>query len=81
MTLWTWDDLVGIGNHRADCDQRREHSRCEDAKTGAWFSIGVGQAAGAIAKSLTGNVVKQFVIKKGMESAVKIAAKKALGND
>ena len=52
-----------------------------DGAYAAWFSIGVQQTAGAIAKSITGNVVKQFVIKKGMETAVKAAAKKALGRD
>ena len=52
-----------------------------DGAYAAWFSLGVKQAAGAIAKSLTGNVVKQFVIKKGMESSVKYAVKKSLGRD
>ena len=45
------------------------------------MSAGVGQTAGAIAKTITGNVVKQFVIKKGLESAVKYAVKKQAGRD
>jgi hypothetical protein len=52
-----------------------------DGAYAAWFSLGVNQTAGAIAKSVTGNLVKQFVIRKGMESTVKYAVKKSLGRN
>ncbi|MQX35230.1 hypothetical protein [Roseospira navarrensis] len=46
-----------------------------DGVYAAYFSRGIGSAAGGVAKAVTKNVVKQFVIKKGMESAVKKAYK------
>ncbi|HET6332321.1 MAG TPA: hypothetical protein VFG30_03875 [Polyangiales bacterium] len=52
-----------------------------DGAYAAWFSMGVGQVSGAIAKTVTKNLVKQFVIKKGMESTVKYATKKSMGRD
>lgn len=52
-----------------------------DGAYAAWFSMGVGQASGAIAKSITGNVVKQFIIRKGMESTIKYAVKKSFGRN
>ena len=52
-----------------------------DGAYAAWMSAAVGQASGAIAKQITGNLVKQFVVKKGLESAVKYAVKKQAGRD
>jgi hypothetical protein len=37
----------------------------------AYFSRGVGRVAGAAASAIGGGVVKEFVIRKGMEKAVK----------
>lgn len=45
----------------------------------AWFAIGVGQASGAIAQSITANAIKSFVIKKGLEKAVEAAYRKSVG--
>jgi len=44
----------------------------------AWFSVGVSQAAGAVAGAITQNAIKSFVIKKGMEMAVKEAYMEAM---
>lgn len=37
----------------------------------AYFSMGVSKAAGALAGSISKSAIKSFIIKKGMESAVK----------
>jgi|SRR4051812_42121887 hypothetical protein len=47
----------------------------------AWMGVSVNLATGAVAKELASGLVKQFVIKKGMETAVKTAVKKAMGRD
>jgi hypothetical protein len=39
----------------------------------AWFSQGIGQAAGAIAGQITQNMVGSYVIKRGLEKAVALA--------
>ncbi|KJS19612.1 MAG: hypothetical protein VR78_03065 [Hoeflea sp. BRH_c9] len=44
----------------------------------AYFSRAIGMAAGAIGNQISQNAVKSFVIKKGMETAVKAAFKKAM---
>lgn len=44
-----------------------------DGMYAAWFNRGVSKVAGAVAGSLGGNPIKQFAIRKGMESAVKAA--------
>ncbi len=45
----------------------------------AYFSRGVSMAGGGIAKKVTSGMVKEFVIKKGFESAVKEAFKAGVG--
>jgi hypothetical protein len=47
----------------------------------AWMGVSINKAAGAVAKGLTGGLVKRFIVKKGMEAAVKMALKKAMGRD
>lgn len=48
-----------------------------DGVYAAYFSRAVGGLAGGVAGGVTSNVVKQFAIKKGMESAVKQAYQSA----
>lgn len=45
----------------------------------AWFSVGIGRVAGALAGAITTNAVKAFVVKKGMEKAVEQAYRAAMG--
>jgi hypothetical protein len=45
----------------------------------AWMGVAIGMATGAVSKELATGMVKQFVIKKGMEAPVKAALKKAMG--
>lgn len=47
----------------------------------AWMGVSINMAAGAVAKELAEGLVKQYVIKKGMEAPVKFALKKAMGRD
>jgi len=44
-----------------------------------WMSFAVSQAAGAVAGQITQNAIKSFVIKKGMEQAVKKAYMESMG--
>ena len=37
----------------------------------SYFNFSVGQAAKSISKNITGNIVKQYIIRKGMEKTVK----------
>ncbi len=45
----------------------------------AYFSMGIGKVAGALAGMITSNAVKSFVIKKGLEKAVEKAYRESLG--
>lgn len=45
----------------------------------AWFSVGIGRVAGALAGAITSNAVKAFVVKKGMEKAVEAAYRATMG--
>jgi hypothetical protein len=45
----------------------------------AWMGVSIGMAAGAISKELATGLVKQYVIKKGMEAPVRMALRKAMG--
>lgn len=45
----------------------------------AWFSVGIGRVAGALAGTITHNAVKAFVVKKGMEKAVEAAYRASMG--
>jgi hypothetical protein len=45
----------------------------------AWMGVSISMAAGAVSRELATGIVKQFVIKKGMEAPVKMALKKAMG--
>ena len=47
----------------------------------AWMGVGINMATGIVAKQLAEGLVKQFVIKKGMEAIVKTSMKKAMGRD
>lgn len=53
----------------------------KDGMYAAWMGVSVNIGCGIVAKQLADKLVKQFVIKKGMELIVKKAIKKAAGLD
>ena len=53
----------------------------KDGMYAAWFGTSVNMGCGIVAKELATGLVKQWIIKKGMETAVKKALRKSLGID
>jgi hypothetical protein len=53
----------------------------KDGMYAAWFGTSVNMGCGIVAKELATGLVKQWVIKKGMETVVKKALRKSLGID
>lgn len=52
-----------------------------DGMYASWIGVSVSLGTGAIAKELADGLVKQFIIKKGMEVSVKAAVMKAVGRE
>ena len=57
------------------------HGMVKDGMYAAWIGVHVNMGAGLVAKRLASGLVKQFVIKKGMEVVVKKAIRKSMGID
>jgi hypothetical protein len=53
----------------------------KDGMYAAWFGTSVNMGCGIVAKELATGLVKQWIIKKGMETVVKKALRKSLGID
>jgi hypothetical protein len=53
----------------------------KDGMYAAWLGVHVNRGCGLVAKELASGLVKQFIIKKGMETVVKKSLRKSLGID